>query len=631
MPVCDNATSASRHHRLRRLSVVGGFLDGMRVDFAPGLNCIIGARGTGKTTVLEFIRFALGAMPDDSGACKRIEALMSRNLDAGRVELGIETKDGLTYIVSRTLGEGPVVLSDDGRPTEITLKAGGFFKADIFSQNEVENIADRPLSQLELIDNFEAQRINELSAQIKHVSVELVANANGIQPLQDKIAAFDEELAALPGIEEQLKKYSSTNSSDAAVINTAHEHKALRDREERAVDTMAQFLAEYHESLGERLGALEREAASQFAEDMLAGPNKAIVTEIRRGVIDCARELDYLLEKAQERIRKAREELGAATTKLTTAHTAQEMAFRALIEKHQAAMGQATERSRLEKTRNDLLVKKRERDDAAAQLAKLEEVRAMLVKKLSELRDARFNTRKAVADRISEALSPSIRVTIVQDGNPERYTALLEEALRGAGVKQGLVAQKIVNSMWPSDLVAIVKRHDPSLLVDKAELNPDQAAKVVNALAGSGRLRDLETVELIDQPKIELKDGENYKDSESLSTGQKCTTILPILLMESEKPLLIDQPEDNLDNSFISQTVVESLHKVKARRQLIFVTHNPNIPVLGDASEVLVLQSDGARARVTRNGTVDACKEEIVTLLEGGEEAFRQRRERYDY
>ena len=69
----------------------------------------------------------------------------------------------------------------------------------------------------------------------------------------------------------------------------------------------------------------------------------------------------------------------------------------------------------------------------------------------------------------------------------------------------------------------------------------------------------------------------------------------------------------------------------KARRQLIFVTHNPNIPVLGDAERVLVLESNGTAARLARAGTVDECKEAIVTLLEGGEEAFRQRINRYHY
>ena len=264
-------------------------------------------------------------------------------------------------------------------------------------------------------------------------------------------------------------------------------------------------------------------------------------------------------------------------------------------------------------------------------LALLQSERTALLEQLSELRDKRFATRKAVADRINASLSPTIRVSIVQYGNPECYQRLLEDGLRGARIKHGVVAQKIVNTFWPVDLSNVVKRKDTAPLVDKAELNPDQAEKAVAVLLGSRLLFELETVELMDLPRIELKDGDTYKDSLSLSTGQKCTSILPILLLDSENPLLVDQPEDNLDNSFIYETVVDSIRKVKCQRQLIFVTHNPNIPVLGDAEKVFVLESDGRSGRKANEGTVDQCRTEIVTLLEGGEEAFKQRRERYAY
>jgi len=618
-------------NRLRWVSVVGGFMDGVRIEFDSHLNCLIGARGTGKTTAIELIRFALDAMPDDVAAQKRLESLVERNLPFGHVELGIETKDGLAYIITRAAGEPPIVLTEDRKPTEITLKAGSFFKADIFSQNEVECIADRPLSQLELIDNFEAAQIAGLNTQLRHIGVELTANANSSRPLQDKIAVLDEELAALPGVEEQLKKYTSTSGSDGTAINAAHEQKALRDREKRAVSGMAQSLAEYHRGLGEWLGIVERTATTHFAKDMMGGPNRAILGEILRSISECAKDVDGLLKKAQERIQTEQARLTTSTTKLSAAHTAQEMAFRALIEKHHAALGQATERSRLERVRNDLLAKKCEREDAAIRLAKLQDNRSALLGTLSELRDARFRVRKAVADKINQALSPSIRVSIEQYGNSERYAELLEDILRGSRMKQGQVAQKIVNALWPADLVKIVMDRNQNDLVDKAELNPEQAVKTLAALSTSGRLHELETVEIIDQPQIELNDGGTYKDSQSLSTGQKCTTILPILLMESEKPLLVDQPEDNLDNRFISQTVVNSLHKVKARRQLIFVTHNPNIPVLGDAGKVFVLESNGTSAQLVKEGNVDECKAEIVTLLEGGEDAFKQRKERYKY
>ncbi len=148
-------------HRLKSLTVIGGFLDGVIFDLSEGLNCIIGARGTGKTTVLEQVRFALDALPvhdEDPDERRRIESLIAQNLAGGRVELTIETKDGLTYTVTRTEGEDPIILDADGHATELTLGNGGLFSADIYSQNEVERIADRSLSQLNLIDNFKAQR-----------------------------------------------------------------------------------------------------------------------------------------------------------------------------------------------------------------------------------------------------------------------------------------------------------------------------------------------------------------------------------------------------------------------------------------------------------------------------------------
>ncbi|NQU20409.1 MAG: hypothetical protein HQ567_03935, partial [Candidatus Nealsonbacteria bacterium] len=153
----------------------------------------------------------------------------------------------------------------------------------------------------------------------------------------------------------------------------------------------------------------------------------------------------------------------------------------------------------------------------------------------------------------------------------------------------------------------------------------------ITTLDGSQTLFDLQTVELMDRPQIELLDGRTYKESMSLSTGQKCTAILPILLMDSQNPLLVDQPEDNLDNGFIYGTIVDNVCRIKAQRQLIFVTHNPNIPVLGDAERVFVLKSDGRCGQKIKEGSVDRCKDQIVALLEGGEEAFKQRKERYAY
>ena len=141
-------------------------------------------------------------------------------------------------------------------------------------------------------------------------------------------------------------------------------------------------------------------------------------------------------------------------------------------------------------------------------------------------------------------------------------------------------------------------------MIDRAELNNEQATKTANCVNDAEFLFTLETVELDDQPRIELKHGQEHKDTSSLSTGQNCTTILPILLMEIDRTLIVDQPEDNLDNRFIFQIVVESIRHVKTKRQLILVMHNPNIPVLGEADHAVVLGSDGTKGRVTKEGNV---------------------------
>lgn len=618
-------------HRLRSLEIIGGFLDGQKFDLTDGLNCIIGARGTGKTTIVEFIRYAMDAMPSDPNAERRVRALVERNLQGGRVQLGVRTKDGLNYTVSRSVGDEPIVLTEDGKPTELSLRSGGLFRVDVYSQNEVESIADEAMSQLDLIDNFESERIAAIEQQIRSSMADLVANANYITPLQTKLDTLKEELNQLPGVEEKLRAYGSEGGEDSAAINKGHASKSLRDRETRAVATAQDLLDELARELDNLKGKITRRAESIAAKELLEGPNAATLKQILDGLRACGQDVDKHIQSAQSRIMTEQVQIAARVAKLNAAHKEQELKFRALIEMHKEAQGKATERSRLEKLRNDLLAKKREHEELGQQLVTLRTQRTALIQNLSEHRDARFQIRKEIVDRINVALSPSIRVSVEQYGNPSEYRSVLEEAIRPANVKRGVVAQKIVNSFSPADLTEAIRTRNPQPLIDQAELNPDQAQKVMDVLSGANALFELETVEMIDLPKIELSDHGNYKETSALSTGQKCNTILPILLLESDNPLLIDQPEDNLDNSFVFDTVVASIRKVKQKRQLIFVTHNPNIPVLGDAEKVFVLDSNGTTARKKDEGTVDHCKKDIVTLLEGGEDAFKQRKARYSY
>jgi len=304
MNVTSTAMPKSNHkrisrpafHRLKSLSVIGGYLDGQSFEFSAGLNCLIGARGTGKTTALEFVRYALDMLPsreENPVERRRIESLVERNLDGGRIQVGIQTKDGLAYMVSRSWGEEPIVLGADGAPTAVTLRSGGIFKADIFSQNEVEGIADRGISQLSLIDNFEVAKIAAIEAELHEVRSALDANAKRIEPLQARFDGIREDLHTLPDVEERLKAFSAGDGQDVVEVNRAHACKALRDREQRAVADAGRSLDALSRDLGAAKGRLSREAT--ISAQMLGEEKVQIVVE-DTGMGIAAEDLEEILQ-----------------------------------------------------------------------------------------------------------------------------------------------------------------------------------------------------------------------------------------------------------------------------------------------------------------------------------------------
>jgi energy-coupling factor transporter ATP-binding protein EcfA2 len=153
---------------------------------------------------------------------------------------------------------------------------------------------------------------------------------------------------------------------------------------------------------------------------------------------------------------------------------------------------------------------------------------------------------------------------------------------------------------------------------------------VVQSLAESGA-EQLLAADIDDGVVLSLLDGGEYKSTDRLSTGQRCTVVLPILLSHHGEVLVVDQPEDNLDNAFVTDTLVQAITDRKAGDQIIFATHNANIPVLGDAERVVVMDSDGRRAFVRVAAPLDDPRSvtAITTLMEGGIEAFRRRAEFY--
>ena len=146
-------------------------------------------------------------------------------------------------------------------------------------------------------------------------------------------------------------------------------------------------------------------------------------------------------------------------------------------------------------------------------------------------------------------------------------------------------------------------------------------------------------IKVLPEDKLQIKiiDENGEIDINEGSPGQKSAAILAFILNSGENPLIIDQPEDDLDNSLIYSLVVKSIRKMKSKRQIIIVTHNPNIPVLGDAEGIIVLERNNQGKVTFRKGKKAGCIEEkliregICEIMEGGEDAFRKRERKYQY
>jgi hypothetical protein len=291
------------------------------------------------------------------------------------------------------------------------------------------------------------------------------------------------------------------------------------------------------------------------------------------------------------------------------------------------------------------------------------------LERLRAVRRRQYEVRCEKAQELTAALNRKIRVTIHPQGNRALYQQRLGSLFAGLNVRGNIVEQvankkadiperagarpvnvrgetrflvpEIPAYRDPIDLAAAIRQEKMRDEGEESTLEriygPISDAMRRNlARVDDGQLFALEIFAVPDLPLIELKIGGgelDYRELSALSVGQKCTALLSIVLLESSATLLIDQPEDDLDNQFIFDQIVETLRREKERRQFLIATHNANIPVSGDAELIVVVRADSQRGSIAGQGigSIDAqpIKQAVERILEGGERAFQIRREKY--
>jgi len=622
----------SGKHIINKIQVTGGFLENINIEFSDKMNCIIGARGTGKTTLLEFIRHALGLdynRPEEK-KWKKIEKLVKSNLSTGQIKISITNSDDFSYQVESDKSGDQIILNEDGDVTTLSLKQGTLFRADIYSQDQIEEIADETKDQIELIDQFKSAEILDINNKMVEILGQLKGNAVTVAKTQKDAEILFDELQQIPEIEIQLKKYKKELSDDSDEVNTATAEKEMRDGETKLLTTVREEMTAANIQLSDVGTRLSNILPKLGNEEIEKGKNADFFKEFEGKMSNLIKQYISSIKDVDRQISSGISVIQKNEESLALTHKKQEKGFQELLDQHKEIQEKSQERLRLATLHKQLKDKLKEYEDKQKTLISLNSNRSELYEQLIDLREDRYNIREKIVKHLDSQID-FIKISIKPDSNADNYHSLIVEAVEGSGTQSSRYVPKIVTSLHPKEFFNIVQNNPSPIetLIEKTRINENQARTVVDRLKGKEILFDIQTVELIDEPLIQLLDGGIPKKSSELSTGQKCTTILPILLLQDTSPLLIDQPEDNLDNAFISDIVVKGLEKVKQNRQLIFITHNPNIPVLAECERVVILKSNGKNSTIEGIGNLDETQDLIELYLEGGHEAFLKRAKRY--
>lgn len=611
----------------------GGFLDGQAIHLSPNLNCIIGGRGTGKSTAFE----ALGCLSATPSSSSVIDSEVWPN------ELSLYWRDaaGGEHSLQKLTGEVLTNLDDEGfGPVTFAMESYG--------QGETTRLGQRaksdPLALLDFLDRFmdlKAARAAENTAR------------DTLLELQQKIEAAEQKVALIPRYERDLNTtqqqlQASEKANAKEVIQLQRKLAAEREIRGQISEKWREASAiiagsELKEKLDEIRTVASPADLSVGATELqsIAGGAEAFGKQV--AVLDAARKqhattfgtlVDQELrawklkdENAKRTIETKRQELDAQGVRL-------DMVF---IQKL------AADEANYKKSVDALKTWKPHLDNLKQQRGKALKERWSARERVATIRVA---FAKTASQTLRESLSDlQVSLKFVPNGSAPEAAAQIQEIMgwRTNQVPRAMLLTEVLT--LPKLLEALEKKNVDALTAlafedGTAPFDVRDAADILARLSEPKVRYALERCEVHDKPRLLVtkkiirggKEQHVSRDFSKLSLGQQQSILLTLLLSsDCNDPLIIDQPEDNLDGEFIYSSFVPVLRRAKERRQIIIVTHNANIAVLGDAEQIVVLKARGDAGIITNRGSIDddETRKEACNILEGARAAFQRRAKIY--
>lgn len=619
--------------------------EALEISFNPQLTTIIGGRGSGKSTVVRFLTaaFAKSSIKDLDEIYKEFTSFYQiKNKESGVLKastvITIEiVKNNILYkIILKDFKTGDrykVVITKYNAGTndfeEITgILPEDIFDVDIYNQKQIYELAKNTNSLRDKIDSL-IEGIDDKKIEASNLIVDYKKQYVNIVEIKEKIKNKKKVELELKDIQEKIDTYKSSGINDIIEkfklfegqrVFMLKQEKELQDKYEKIDKIACEFELE---SIDE--GSLDGE----YREELLQVINnknllyKDIINEFN----NARKKINELRDKYTEEIKASR----------------WYESYNLVKKEYQDRLVLLKEKGINIEEINILLLSLEKKYEELEAIEKHEKILLDEYKVLDKIREQYILKRDEISKLRNEYSNnllkdTNIKIKVKKFRNIEHFEARFREIIQkkqsfDEDIKK--VVEKCSNGNIVNNIDSLAKKI--ITINTSGENDSEYSVKFNNVIKGLNNEQIAEISIFIPEDYIEIEykpSGSSvYKSLKNASAGQRTSAILTFILSDGDNPLILDQPEDDLDNHLIYDLVVERLRICKEKRQIIVVTHNANIPVNGDAELIVAMDSNSKYLKVYNSGGIedDDLRAEICNVMEGGKQAFLMRANRYKY
>ena len=579
----------------------GGLLDGMRVPFSPHMNCLIGIQGSGKSSVLECLRFALdipfGDKAQDMDYKSELIPYVLRS--GGKVIVEAVDRHGTHYEIHRILGHAPDVYVEGVLRPGVSIRETVVTKPLYFGQKDL-SAAGKGFDQ-DLVEKLIGESLKGVRQRIAAESASLKSAAESLMALQGKVDEKQERETELANTNFRLEQFDKYN------VKASLEKQVEFQRDGAFCEAISVAAEEWRASLEDSITSAEEFLGGVSIPESKANSGffqkyGTKIGGLKKTVAD-ARVVLTLIEQSQRDLALLNNELAETASSLKDEFARTERDLAKTLAGQGVTSIQPNAYVTLTKRKAELESEISELNKKTSKEAERREAVLQSVARLNDLWLDEFKQIAAALAKINNA-QQALKVDVKFKADKVTFQGRIEDLCRGSGIRKE--AYQTLAATYP-DFAAIYK-------------DLEEASKLTKGKAETFHSLIVQNLPQILGYQVPNGFDVTYHDRplRSHSLGQRASAMMLFLLSQDENDLLlVDQPEDDLDSQTVYEEVVKLLRSIKDRRQFIFATHNANFPVLGDSEMVAACAATDSSIKVAA-GSIDTreCQTKIVTIMD---------------